>query len=213
MSVKLYQANCIDILTSMPSGSVDCIITDPPYGNDTDYDGYQDTRENLSALVAAFMPQALRVANRVVLTPGVRNIYLYPEYTWILSWVNMAGIGSSAWGFCCWQPIIVYGKDPYLSDGKGRRPDTYLQKANEVANVNHPCPKPTNVIKWILTRVSRPGESVCDPFMGSGTTGVACISLGRDFIGIEMSPAYYQIAERRIANAQAQPMLWDGGTI
>ena len=202
MSVQLYLGDCLEVMKSMPDKGVNTIITDPPYGNNLKYSSYLDTRENLEKIVPIFMGECLRIAQRVVVTPGVANIYLYPKYTWILSWVNMAGVGSSSWGFSCWQPILVYGKDPFLQNRKGRRPDTYQQKGNEVAKVNHPCPKPTNVMRWIIERTTMVNETILDPFMGSGTTGVACIQTGRNFMGIEIDPNYFAIAEQRIREEQ-----------
>jgi len=207
MKFELHLGDCLEVMRSMPDKSVDAVITDPPYGNGLHYASYLDTRESLENLVPAFMSECLRIADKVVVTPGVANIYLYPKYTWILSWVNMAGVGSSSWGFSCWQPVLVYGKDPFLQTRKGRRPDTYQQKGNEVAKVNHPCPKPDNVMRWIIERTTLAGDTILDPFMGSGTTGVACIQTGRNFIGIEIDPTYFAIAERRIKEARQQMRL------
>ena len=189
-------------MKELPDGCVDAVVTDPPYGNLTNYASYKDTRESLAKLVDDFMTEALRVSRGVVaVTPGVKNIFLYPEYSWILCWVNRAGVGSSPWGFCCWQPILVYGKDPFLSKGLGRRPDVFEQKLNQVASVDHPCPKPTNVMRWILERTTAPGDIILDPFLGSGTTAVACVETGRHYIGIEIEPKYCDIARRRVAEA------------
>lgn len=204
----LYLGDCLEYMRTMDAGSVDAVITDPPYGCGLEYSTYKDTRDNIAALVPAFMNECLRISNRVIVTPGVGNIYLYPPPSWILSWVNMAGVGSSVWGFSCWQPILVYGKDPFLENGMGRRPDTYQQRGNEVADVNHPCPKPDNVMRWIIDRTTPKSTTIFDPFMGSGTTGVACMQLGRNFIGCEIDPAYFAIAEKRIAQAAAQPLLF-----
>ena len=205
--VELHLGDCLEVMKSIPDKSVDAVITDPPYGNNLEYATYQDTRESLERLVPAFMSECLRVSNKVIVTPGVANIYLYPKYTWILSWVNMAGVGSTSWGFSCWQPILVYGKDPFLATGKGRRADTFIQKLNQVADVNHPCPKPDNVMRWIIDRTVFENDTILDPFMGSGTTGVACVQTGRNFIGIEIEPKYFEIAEHRIHDAQQQMRL------
>jgi len=207
MTIQLYLGDCLELMKSLPDKSVGAVVTDPPYGNGLKYASYLDTRENLEKLVPAFMSECLRIAERVVVTPGVANIYLYPRYTWILSWVNMAGVGSSAWGFSCWQPILVYGKDPFLQNRMGRRPDTYQQRGNEVAKVNHPCPKPSNVMRWIVERTTMVNETILDPFMGPGTTGVACVQTGRNFIGYEIDRDYFEIAELRIKEAQMQPKL------
>jgi len=204
----VHHSNSVEFMRSLESQSVDVVFADPPYGNETEYATYKDTRENLVKLVSEFMPEALRIAKRVVITPGVKNMYLYPEYTWVLSWVNMAGVGSSSWGFSCWQPILVYGKDPFLSQGLGRRADTFMQRNNQVASVDHPCPKPDNVMRWIIERTSIEGETVLDPFLGSGTTGVACMQLNRNFIGIDMDSKYVKIAEKRISQSQGQGLLF-----
>lgn len=203
-NVTLYLGDCLEVMRGMDDKSVDAVITDPPYGNNTEYNSYNDTKDNLRQLVSVFMPHALRIANSVFVTSGVANMWLYPEPTWTLSWVNQAGVGSSSWGFTCWQPILAYGKDPYLQDGKGRRPDTLFQRKTDKNKNNHPCAKPDNVMRWIIERTTRQGDTILDPFMGSGTTGVACVQTGRKFIGIEISDEYYNIAKKRIQQAQLQ---------
>mgnify|MGYP002661910264 CR=1 FL=1 len=62
-------------------------------------------------------------------------------------------------------------------------------------------------MKWCIERYTHEGDTIFDPFMGSGTTGVACVQTGRNFIGIEIDPTYFAIAEKRIAEAQMQPRL------
>jgi len=71
----------------------------------------------------------------------------------------------------------------------------------------HPTEKPVELAKHFILLHTRPGDLVCDPFMGSGTTGVACVQTGRNFIGIEIDPNYYAIAEKRIAQAQRQMIM------
>lgn len=71
----------------------------------------------------------------------------------------------------------------------------------------HPTQKPVELMKWLIESYSNEGDTILDPFMGSGTTGVACVQTGRNFIGIEIDPTYYAIAERRIAEAQLQERL------
>lgn len=72
--------------------------------------------------------------------------------------------------------------------------------------------KPTRLMRLMVSDYSRPGELVCDPFMGAGTTGVACMFEGRDFIGIEIDPAAFDIACRRIEDAQRQGDMFLTGT-
>ena len=73
------------------------------------------------------------------------------------------------------------------------------------AKVGHPTPKPLDLMRHLINRVA---GNIADPFMGSGTTGVACMQLGRKFIGIELEPKYFDIACRRIEQAHNQPRLF-----
>lgn len=72
----------------------------------------------------------------------------------------------------------------------------------------HPTQKPVDVMKWCIEHIPTPNDTILDPFMGSGTTGVACVKLGRKFIGIEREPKYFDIACRRIETAYKQPDLF-----
>lgn len=69
----------------------------------------------------------------------------------------------------------------------------------------HPTQKPVDVMKWCIEHIPEPNRVIMDPFMGSGTTGVAAVKLGRRFIGIEREPKYFEIACKRIRDAYAQP--------
>jgi DNA modification methylase len=199
---RLILGDCREILPTL--GKVDAVVTDPPYGLDIDYESFSDSQENVSALVAEVLPMCRDMANVVALTPGKLNEWLYPRPSWVLGWASKSGQGGTPWGFPCYWPILVYGKDPYLATGKGRQPDTYFPGSLDTDKNGHPCPKPLNVMKWLVRRVSLSG-TILDPFMGSGTTGVACAKLGRKFIGIEIEPKYFDIACRRIEQAYKQP--------
>lgn len=200
--VTIYCGDCREILPTL--GKVDAVVTDPPYGIGEDYASFNDTLENVRMLIAASVPAMREISDRVIITSGNQHQYDYPKPTWTMAWVTPAGAGSGPWGFSCWQPILCYGKDPFLVSGKGRRPD--LIEHTEASEKNgHPCPKPINFMKRLLERTTLVGQSVCDPFMGSGTTGVAAVKLGRKFIGIEIEPKYFDIARKRISEALKQP--------
>jgi adenine specific DNA methylase Mod len=77
-------------------------------------------------------------------------------------------------------------------------------------HAEHPSPKPLDTMRHIVQLASPAGGIVLDPFMGSGTTGVACVRTGRKFIGVEIEPKYYAIARRRIEEAYADFALFDG---
>lgn len=199
----LYLGDCLTVLQEVKA---DAVITDPPYGIGLDYGTYQDTQDNLAVLAPKFVSLAQACSPLVSITPGNLNQYFYPKPTWTLCWFNRAGAGSGPWGFSCWQPILCYGPDPYLASGKGRRPD-FIEWSEAAEQNGHPCPKPARFMQRWIERVSLSG-SVCDPFMGSGTTGVACVQMGRTFFGIELHEPYFDIACERIENAQRQEKLF-----
>ncbi len=203
--VTLYNGDCREVLPTL--GKVDAVVTDPPYGIGLEYGSFQDTEDNVLALVSMFVPWSVANATRTLITSGNQCQHLYPRPKWTLAWVTPAGAGSGPWGFACWQPILAYGSCPYLAAGKGRRSDIFLHTETSEKN-GHPCPKPVNFMMKLVERASLKGQSVLDPFMGSGTTGVAAVKLGRKFIGIEIEEKYFSIACKRIQAALDAPDLF-----
>jgi len=195
---KIICGDCLKIMKDIPDKSVDLVLTDPPYGVNYEYNQYQDTPENLKKLVNNFMPELLRIGKRVLITCGNGNQHIYPRPDWTLAWVISAGAGQNKWGFTCWQPILAYGKDPYRENKMGARPDI-IQSNERSQNFGHTCTKPIEFWKTLLLRGSvKETDIILDPFIGSGTTAVACQNLKRNFIGIEISPEYCKIAEDRL---------------
>ena len=82
-------------------------------------------------------------------------------------------------------------------------------KTNKREEKQHPTQKPLNLMRWCIKNYTAASTTILDPFMGSGTTGVACVQLGRRFIGIEIDPGYCAIAQKRIEQALRQPRLFD----
>jgi DNA modification methylase len=74
----------------------------------------------------------------------------------------------------------------------------------------HPTQKPVDLMAWLCETYTNKNEMILDPFMGSGTTGVACVRTGRKFIGVEISEEYFEIAVKRITDAYNQTALFDG---
>ena len=218
-NAELYHGDCLKILPSLPT--MDAVITDPPYGvyfaakrakqrggGTTVREGsysHEDTPEYIETLVVPVIEECRKRARSVAVTPGTRNIWKYPPPEDMGCFFSAAGTGMGRWGFTCMQPILYYGNDPYLARGMGSRPNscgqTYPNDANEI---DHPCAKPIRMMKWLVIRASLEGFTVLDPFMGSGTIGVACMNLGRKFIGIEIEQKYFDISCKRIEEAQRQ---------
>lgn len=196
--ITLYCGDCREVLPEL-QGGVDLTLTDLPYGNGTDYASYNDDGKHLDELILAVVPVLRNLSRRVLITCGVANLWRYPQPDWTLSWVNPAGIGSGKWGFCCWQPVLAYGADPYLANGLGRRPDTIIRNETSESN-GHPCPKPIDFWRMLLLRGScKESDLVLDPFCGSGTTLIAAKQLGRKAIGIELDKTYCDIAIQRLS--------------
>lgn len=197
----LLHGDCIEHLRQMPDKSFDCIVTDMPYGINIANEEW-DSPEHLEHLIANALPEMRRVARRVVITTGIAAMYLYPQPTWTLGWFFGGGARCS-WGFNHWQPVLVYGADP-LFRLKMIHTDVIRSTSSALADrTGHPCPKPLAFMRKLIHRVApSPADTILDPFMGSGTTGVAAIQLGHRFIGIEQNGDYLAIAKRRIAEAQ-----------
>ena len=198
--VTIYNADCRDVLPTLDK--VDLLFADPPYGVGVDYLSYDDTQESLDELIAdAIIPAIGTAADVSLITPGTSNMWSYPKPTWTLCFASGAGTGRGPWGFNSWQPILAYGKDPYLAQGLGCRPDTKLtsEPASKDGGI-HPCPKPHILMKWSAARgTTGAGQTVLDPFMGSGTTLRAAKDLGRKSIGIELEEKYCEIAAKRMS--------------
>ena len=203
---KMILGDALEILPSLQSNSINAIVTDLPYGNNTAYISYNDTPSNLAKLIELFMPEARRIARVIAITTGIKNMFLYPPPTWVLAWVVPAGIGCSPWGFCCWHPILVYGPDPYLATASGSLPDAVVW-SEPSPKLIHPCPKPEKWSQWLINRVTLRGQSVLDCFAGSGTFGVACLRLGRQYTGIEIEERYFDEAVSRLRQEETRVQL------
>jgi site-specific DNA-methyltransferase (adenine-specific) len=195
----IYHGDCRDILASGELPKANLVLTDPPYGIGEAYASHDDTKLNLKQLIGESIELIRRAAPAVLMTPGVANVHEYPKPDWMMAWVTPDGSGSGPWGFCCWQPVLAYGKCPYLSRGLGRRHD-YIIHTESAEKNGHPCPKPLGLWKLLMVRGSpKQGELIIDPFMGSGTTLVAAKETNRRAIGIEIEEKYCEIAARRLA--------------
>jgi site-specific DNA-methyltransferase (adenine-specific) len=216
----LYLGDCREILPGI--GKVDAVFMDPPYGvngsqntktaqrrggRKNDYASFVDSVDYVASVAVVAAEMCLTICSRMVVTPGNRCLTLYPEPDSFGAIYQPASVGLQPWGRADAQPILYYGKSPYGGTQlPGKRCSFVLTESAE-AN-GHPCPKPIGLIKSIISNTTLVHEQVLDPFMGSGTTGVACAKLGRKFIGIEIEPKYFDIACRRIEQAYKQPDLF-----
>lgn len=193
-SFTLYNQDCLELMQTMQPGSVDVIITDPPY---------------LEGDFSYMLPDLLRVGQRLVLTPGKLESFNWiarQKPAWEYCWRNATkSLGGSACFHIGFEPILAY-HFPLRPLGNDvlDYPQTIFKETNNI----HKWPKPIALIKKLIVHWSNEGDTVFDPFMGSGTTGVAALQLGRRFIGCEIDPAYFATARKRIEAASAQQILF-----
>jgi DNA modification methylase len=193
----LYLGDCMDILPTLPK--VDAVITDPPYGIGQD-GGAQRTRgskrkngeklgwdsERPDKSVFDLMVSQCEVA--VIWGGNYFADYLPASMGW-LYWEKRMG-GDFADGELAWT-----------SQHRALRQFSYYRKNK---GDEHPTQKPVELMRWCIEICKNAPHTILDPFMGSGTTGVAAIEMGRKFVGIEREPKYFEIACKRIEQATKQ---------
>jgi site-specific DNA-methyltransferase (adenine-specific) len=201
----LYLGDCRDILPTL--GRVDAVVTDPPYGigaatgigkvtkegsdfrGSEQWDGETPEVSVFQALLAMSQWQIIWGGNYFGL-PSAPGFFVWdkvqPEQFTLamaeLAWTNVRK-PAKIWR---WKSQSINGGDPK----------------------HHPTQKPLGLMTWCIGHLPEPNRVILDPFLGSGTTGVAAVQMGRDFIGIEREPKYFDIACRRIEEAQKQADLF-----
>jgi hypothetical protein len=207
-NATLYLGDCRDILPTLPK--VDAVITDPPYGLGIDgqkeavrRDGSQLRKHHEKLGWDSSIPDAPLMA--LVLAAGSQHIVWGGNYFsddlpssrgWLVWFKGQTGLTMSD-GELAWTSLAM----PLRVKNLHR---THLWQENP----EHPTQKPTELMEWCLSFVPN-AKTILDPFMGSGTTGVAAVQQGRQFVGIEREPKYFEIACERIRQAQAQGSLLD----
>jgi len=196
--ITIYHGDCRDVLPTL--SAIDVVLTDPPYGVGFEYASlYHDTRANYGEFIGGVFQQMQRLTDRIIITPGIRNLWLYPPADWVLCWAKPGTMGrSDLGGFNAWEPVLMYGKRRIWQDLFHATPGTALGAAMRETG-DHPCPKPLTLFKWLLEQLSDQGEMILDPFMGSGTSLRAAKDLSRNAIGIEIEERYCEIAANRLA--------------
>lgn len=214
---RCYLGNCEALLPLL--GSVDAVVTDPPYGIGADELAQATARNRIKAAGKSkagrgwklyegkawdrdrpdqkILQMIMGMSKHQIIWGG--NYFtdmLPPTMQWLI-WDKGQRDFSLADFEVAWSSqeaasrIIDFSRAKALLDGK-----------------EHPTQKPIEVMKWCLERLPPKTNVILDPFMGSGTTGVACQKLGRRFIGIELDPGYFEIACRRITEAMNQPDMF-----
>lgn len=200
--VTLYNADCREVLPTL--GKVDAVVTDPPYGIAELWAGEQKGKNGKSRLWTGdnawdqettpdALSAAMSLASRSIVWGG--NYYDLPPSRGYLVWDKIQDFSNadSELAWCSWPQTprtFRYARAQLASEGK-----------------LHPTQKPLPLMRWCLGFLPN-AKLILDPFMGSGTTGVAAVKLGRHFVGIEREPRYFDIACKRISDALKQPDMF-----
>ena len=199
MTVDLRLGDCLEILPTLADKSVDAVITDPPYPNNSNI-----MADEIFSAVPVF-EMTNRIYNNVML--WFWNGAIEPPFC-VPNIARHVWHKTNGWQAGKWEAINEYRKD-----GKRREgfvfsfPNVNIGDGTREELGRHPSPKPVKLMIALIEKYTNAGDTILDPFMGSGTTGVAAVKLSRNFIGIEKKPEYFAIAERRIAEAQQQMVM------
>ena len=203
--IRLYLGDCFDVLPTLEAGSVDAVVTDPPYG--INYNGDRSlgkykkwksrkTEDRVSGDDSPFEPEMILALDLpTILWGGNHYATKLPESGGWLVWDKRRGatisqgfIGSDA--EIAWTNLFgTVRLFSFMWCG--------LCRDEEIGKHYHTTQKPVALMLWCLSFLPN-AKIILDPFMGSGTTGVACVRTGRRFIGIEKEPKYFDIAVKRI---------------
>lgn len=210
----LILGDCREILPTLPR--VDAVVTDPPYGIALDTDNSRFSGGHTASVARRGNGPGTANGSPIVGDdkPFDPRPFLIGDEQIFWGWHNFPD--ALPRGACLiWLKRNDEAFGSFLSDAEtawhSRGHGVYCFRDlsnNAIANERaHPTQKPATLMEWCVDRVR--GDTILDPFMGSGTTGVAALKLGRKFIGIEIEPKYFDIACRRIEEAWKQPRLFE----
>lgn len=226
--IDLRHGDCLELMKDIPDKSIDLIVIDPPYELETQRGGgffrnsnekrrkYQDEIENMMTGISEQLLDILCNKMKKV------NMYIFCSRTQMLTLLNYANKNNFSWNLLTWHKTnpIPTCNNKYLNDTeyivfmreKGVQVfgSYHTKKSYFITSVNkkekqlyrHPTIKPLDIIENLIINSSQENDTILDCFMGSGTTGVACKKLNRNFIGIELDEKYFNIAKERIEKTQ-----------
>ena len=220
-NIQIYNSDCLEVLPGLEK--VDLCLTDPPYNASNSNIGFKNGYKTIDEkwdknfnpypfLNVAF--QKIREGGSILTFCSYHLLGKYLEYNkkiqQVLHWEYVTAMPAIAKVYTPVIEYIVWYSTPKYTFNKKEAETNVLRvrKAYQVDyKMEHPSVKPSNLIKKLLRVHSNPNNLIIDPFLGSGTTAVACKELGRRCIGIEISETYCQIAVKRLKNTQKDMFL------
>ena len=218
MHLELHRGDCLGIMPKLNAGSVNALVVDPPYGMD-----YQSSRtigaKRKRKIANDGQPFIwwLYDAYRVLKDGGA--MYSFSDWrnseTFRLAielagfkvrsqgiWDRRAhGMGDTGTVLGPQHDVIWFATKGKFKFPNARPKSIFSSTRIAGANLKHPNEKPVDLLQQLIESVTVPGDVVLDPFMGVGSSGVAAANTGRSFIGVELEPEYFAVAEQRIAEA------------
>ena len=226
----LYLGDCREIL---PALAVDHIISDPPYEDELHKAMGRIRRNDGQEMVQdlgfdGVNADRAEIAERCVVS-SAGWVILFTLAEGVRAWRDDIQAAGGKWDTTCFwvKPdasprfngqgpargaecfVTAWAGKGYRRWNAGGKRGIYTHCVNTGRQGEHPTEKPVPLMSELVSDFTRPGETICDPFMGSGTTGVACAKLGRKFIGVERDPKWFGLACRRIEDAYKQPRLFE----
>ena len=215
----LEHGDALELMSKIAPGSVDAVITDPPYmigaisiGTENAKRGKWADMENSALWYTAWIKDSIRVLKPTGFICACLNWRSLPTYI-----LGFARAGLSIASLLVWDKLwigtsskkqlrpryemVAIAAMPEATIQDRSLPDIFACKwlTGHTCITSHPAEKPVALMEHLISATTSSGDVILDPFMGSGTTGVAALNLGRNFIGFEREPEYFDIAQKRLS--------------
>lgn len=205
---KLITGDCIEVLSKADPFCIDLVVTDPPYlVNYSDRTGRSIANDRDSSWLEPAFEQIARVLKRDGVCVSFYGWNRAEEFLTVWKKLGLRPVGHLVWskayssnrrGFLRSTHECAY----LLAKGRPARPECLINDVlpwSYSGNTLHPTQKPVSALEPLIAAFSKPGDTVLDPFSGSGSTGQAALQLDRDFLGIELKAEYNELARERLA--------------
>jgi site-specific DNA-methyltransferase (adenine-specific) len=223
---KVICGDCLEVMREMPDNSIDSFVTDPPYGIDYQSAWRIDKTQLKPKIANDKLPFIwwLYDAYRITKLTGSLLCFcrwdVQDAFKQAIEWAGFTIKSQVIWdravhglgdleGAYALQHDVVWFATKGLFKFPNHRPQSIVRSPRvDAEKLQHPNEKPVPLMEKLIRDVSVKGQTICDPFLGSGSTAIAAASTGRNYIGIEISPEYAALAQKRIAQETAQQRMF-----
>ena len=202
MNNTVYLCDCMDYMKGLPDNAFDLAIVDPPYGI-----GYEDGGQYYNGIIGKewdslvpdikYFSEICRVSNNQIIWGG--NYFGLPATRCVIAWTKTVELQNRT--FSEWEMAWT----SFQSPARWVNMKPFQRNGSRI----HPTQKPSELYKWILKNYAKPGQTIFDSHVGSGSIRIACHDMGYDFTGCELDPDYHVAQEDRFNTHKAQGQLFD----